>query len=428
VKDQREYPKNTVVIDWNHRTIGYRNGELETVEIQFAKQRLKGRQADRFHIVCVIALIQRLYTDKDGVTAGSYLTDALWGRIADELGWECRRDSVTTYWGRFRNPNPEHMTITVSGTVAQGPHGKECGQNLFSLESGMLFLGQLERQPEGRHKVWSVQFVEETQGKDPKFVRLEEIVTKSADTIGADLLPKTRRMLAEVVRGVDGTPYELKLWIPKAAKTLQIVGPNLYRIVQDEAEAVESGVEKYGDIRKDLREWLGAIEGRKTLMLLCDPRSHAAVVHYAMVFGTIFIDHLCKAIRRYREWQEELGRTGLDIRVTNAVPLSMMVVDADADNPREGFMLVTPMACEPLPRVRPAFVVKRSDAGEVFKAYYAAFEGRWWSVATRPVTSVSEEELTECDRLKTVFQRDLHGFVSFGSLLGMDGLREDVHR
>lgn len=428
MKDQRKYPKNTVVIDWSHRKIGYLNGELGTTEIQFSKQKLKGREADRFHIVCVIALIQRLYTDKDGVTPGSYLTDALWDRIADELGWECRRGSVTTYWLRFRNPDPKHMNVIVPDTVPLEWKRSEFARNLFGSETGMLFLGQPERVSGGKYRVWSVQFIEEEQEKDPQFARLEEVVTECADAIGADLLPKPRQMTSEVVRGVDGTQYELKQWIPQAVRTLDIVGPNLYRIVQDEAKAAEEGGEVYGGFRKDLRDWLSAVEGRKAVMLLCDPRSHAAVVHYAMVFGTIFIDHLCKAIRRYREWQKELGSKGLDIRVTNAVPLSMMVVDADAANPEEGFMLVTPMAFESLPWVRPTFVVKRSDAGEVFKAYYAALGGRLWSEATRPVTSVSDEELTECDRLKAVFQQNPHGFISYRSLLATDGLREDVHR
>ena len=414
--NQQQYKEKTVTIDWGHKTISYVAPANKVVHVHIVRGS-GSNKTDMFQLLCVVSLIQRLYTGEDGVTLRSHFDDALWGRIMQGLGWTCARTALTTYWSRVRNADATYVKVDVDNMDINEEERKGYTRNLFGVENGNPFLGQRERLSDGTYRLWQVEFVEQEHEEDPKLSRLQQLVEELGSTSGANLLPKARRTHVEVVRGVEDTPYAMKAVLPQTEKTLLIVGSNLHRIVEDEIEAEKQGRQEYcGQHRRYLREWLSAVEDRKAAMLLCDPRSHAAVLHYAIVFGAHYIDDLCKAILRYQEWQKEMGSKGLDVRVASAVPVSLMVADGDAEDAEKSLMLVTPMAFECRPELRPTFVVKRSAAGEVFKIYYSFFRDQHRRATS--VMGISQEDLRACAALEDVLKQHSNGLVSYKLALG----------
>jgi hypothetical protein len=152
-----------------------------------------------------------------------------------------------------------------------------------------------------------------------------------------------------------------------------------------------------GHFRRLIEEWLCEAPERRLQMLLCDPRSSESVVHYAMVFGRDFVKHLCQAVRRYKHWQNEMSDIGLNIMVTNTVPLSLVAIDAD--DAKNGLMTLTPMAFEPKSAVRPRIVVRRIESQLLFDSYYEAFHQRLILDVTKSVLAVSPNDITECEKL-----------------------------
>lgn len=395
MENQQHYAEKTVVIDWRRRTIGYADANRQIVKVRFREDK-KIDVADAFHVFCVVAIIQRLYTDDDRSTIWSYFDDALWGSIMKELEWTCARNALMTHWSRVRNADPEYVEVTVNAKLAEKP--SDFTLKLFSMEGGSSFFGPRIRLPGGKYELWFVQFVGQEE-EDPKFSALEEVVRRIGTMRGGDLLPGTRGRFVEVVHGVSGKLYELDGLRSRANESIFIVGPNLYNLAKDEVKALDQKTEIDGHHRGELRNWLKEGQNRSVEMLICDPASEAAVLHYAMVSSMDFITCLCKVIPRYQLWQNEMGDMGLDIRVTNAVPLSLVAIDAKSANLHRGLMTVAPLAFEPKPGVRPTFIIKRSVTQIIFDDLYEAVHERFTLNCTRSVLKVSNDELTKCGSL-----------------------------
>jgi len=196
------------------------------------------------------------------------------------------------------------------------------------------------------------------------------------------------------------SPFELSRLLKSATKSIFIVGQNLYGLVNGKIEVADSGVDRSSSFRILLENWLMEEKGhRQVQMLMCDPRSSEAVINYAMVFGRVFIPDLCEAITKYRWWQKDMKSIGFDAKVTRTVPLSLIATDGDAGDENNAKMIITPLAFEPTPPIRPRFLITRKYNQAIFDHYYEKFHNLLSSPYTRPISEVSKQELKKCRSL-----------------------------
>lgn len=358
------------------------------VDVIFKEVKIGGARV--FRVFCAIAVVQDFYTGRNQNTQWSGMGGQLWRAIANAFQWKLEHISLSKYWSNIRNAGKTYVQVVVDGQELDDQY--RVTQVLFGVERGAQFFGQREQLEENKYKLSTVRFTE----TDKDFEELHEAVTKIAATVPIPAPPETGKQYVEVVHGVSGTPYDLDGLRGRANESIFLAGQNLYRLVEDEVEALKKGAEIEGHHRGELRNWLKEGRKRSGEMLMCDPTSEAAVLHYAIVFGMNFIKHLCQAIPRYQLWQNEMSGMGLDTRVTNVVPLSLVAMDAKSADLDRGLMTLTPMAFEPRSGVRSTFIIRRNVNQAIFEDLYGAFHQRFLSECTRSVLKVSKDELAKC--------------------------------
>jgi len=227
--------------------------------------------------------------------------------------------------------------------------------------------------------------------KQPEYEKL--VLTQLRQVMSEFLGDRT----VEIIDGIKGSPYELKKLLKIATKSVLILGQNLHTPVKDEIKAAKKGINKKGSYRNKLRKWLLEEPGKRHVkIVIVDPSSKAAVLHYAQIFGENFIPDLCEAVPRYQEWVKDMGSIGFEARVAQDVPLSLQAIDAQLQNSDTALMTVPQIAGEARPGIRPTTIIRRQVHEIAFQRLYRKCRRYFSPKFTKRITEVTKEDLTEC--------------------------------
>lgn len=237
----------------------------------------------------------------------------------------------------------------------------------------------------------------------------EEIVRKfdqQGTRRGDQLIIKTRPQLSvnfgaeESIAGLKGSDYELDKLLDIAKESVLIVGQNLHFLVKDEIEAAENGHEIIGRFRKSLSIWLKKYTKGKVEIVILDLRAKDVVLKRAVKSKSKqkFIDDLCNATARYRVWQDEIDSKHFEVRVSNILPPSLVVIDAK--NTDTGLMTLTQYSYGYETGERPTHIVQKKFKPKVFKRIYNVCRQDIGPEHTKKITDIKPTDIKNCRKLK----------------------------
>ena len=393
------YPNDTVFIHWSKRTMEFLNQKEQVVKVKFCEHRKKS--TDIFEVCCFIAFAMQFCNEGDAnIWPGVDAT--LYEAAQAEFHWSVGYTSLATYRKRVKDGTSSSQVLTHIRVGADAPKVQEdLAEDLFQVHNGHALLGIPKQQEDGVVRLWSVEFRDE----DENYRKFKE----RALTVlhHASILPCIERkpQLVMATERMGNSPFQLSSMLKSAEKSLLIVGQNLYTLVKHEVRKASGGHEDKSQYRILIENWLlekkDEKDKREVHILICDPKWKEAVLHYAMVFGSDFILHLCRAVLRYKQWQKEIGPNGFDVRVTRAVPLSLVLIDGDVAGSETAKMSITPPAFEPISTLRPRFMIHKKFNQSIFEHYSQRYLQLLDSQYTRPICEVSDQELSECKKLGT---------------------------
>lgn len=282
----------------------------------------------------------------------------------------------------------KHLFVAVangfSPDALPGPlHGRSAG-SLASRRVVRLLVEQIA-------KVLNCQYHPDTSAV-AKVAKHSAPMASGWDSVG-QILSTTR---------IDGSPFENTALLKRAKTSFFAAGMNLWHFTSTEHAAAS---------RRALFKFLRDPKRKKpkARLLLCDPRSTAAILTWANMVGPDYPRHLCESLRKLKKWLKHARKAGFDfdVRVTGFLPLSLSFIDAN--DPDRGLLVITPVVNKPSRKDRPSFIVAKKFSPGMFQYYKSAyttlFEERRRPFIpgghpeyTRSLGDVSAQEITTIER------------------------------
>jgi hypothetical protein len=190
--------------------------------------------------------------------------------------------------------------------------------------------------------------------------------TNKTDSPVRDFLDQRPVKLVSAAPSAQYSPLAFTSALAQAKQTLLVVGQNLHTLTK--ARFREAAFEALHQKVFDLQ------------LLVCDVEPDYAQKATQEFAGPTFIEDLDDSLKHFKQWQEQadaekasgIMKGRLEIRLSRRIGnLSITFVDPELDT---GMLEITPVPFDSRSAARARFLLSRKEHGEIFQAYWSAYD------------------------------------------------------